>query len=351
MRWPWQKPELETRADSSYTDALVAAILANASGQPPPLPTTTGALETAAGLVGQAFMSAEVKARPAVADAFMPGCLAMISRALIRRGEIVLRIDTGAGLLKLLPAESHDVEGGPDPITWEYRISLGWPSRTFTYDLIPSAGVVHVRYAVDPETHWRGYGPLGVALLAGKLSASTVQALADEANMPHGAFLALPKDGDDPTLTSLKQDVKKAQGNVLFVESVSENWQQGGNAPRDDWETKRFGASPPAALVEQAELAAREVYTACGIPPNLAESSDGTGQREAWRRFLFGTVAPLGRIVSAELSEKLEDAVSLDWQELRASDISGRARAFQSMVGGGMPVEQAVAVAGLMVAE
>ena len=32
-----------------------------------------------------------------------------------------------------------------------------------------------------------------------------------------------------------------------------------------------------------------------------------------------------------------------------ASDLSGRARAFQSMVGGGMAVDQAVAVAGLMV--
>ena len=40
---------------------------------------------------------------------------------------------------------------------------------------------------------------------------------------------------------------------------------------------------------------------------------------------------------------------TLSWQELRASDLSGRARAFQSMVGGGMPLADAVAVAGLMV--
>ena len=40
---------------------------------------------------------------------------------------------------------------------------------------------------------------------------------------------------------------------------------------------------------------------------------------------------------------------TLSWQELRASDLSGRARAFQSMVGGGMAIDQAVAVAGLMV--
>ena len=39
----------------------------------------------------------------------------------------------------------------------------------------------------------------------------------------------------------------------------------------------------------------------------------------------------------------------LSWQELRASDLSGRARAFQSMVGGGMDISKAISVAGLMV--
>ena len=64
---------------------------------------------------------------------------------------------------------------------------------------------------------------------------------------------------------------------------------------------------------------------------------------------MFGVLSPLGRLVESELQEKLEDTVTLSWQELRASDLSGRARAFQSMVGGGMAVDQAVAVAGLMV--
>ena len=63
---------------------------------------------------------------------------------------------------------------------------------------------------------------------------------------------------------------------------------------------------------------------------------------------MFGVLSPLGRLVESELQAKLEDRVTLSWQELRASDLSGRARAFQSMVGGGMDVGQAVAVAGLM---
>ena len=71
--------------------------------------------------------------------------------------------------------------------------------------------------------------------------------------------------------------------------------------------------------------------------------------REAWRLCLFGVLSPLGRLVESELREKLEDTVTLSWQELRASDLSGRARAFQSMVGGGMDISKAIAVAGLLV--
>ena len=46
---------------------------------------------------------------------------------------------------------------------------------------------------------------------------------------------------------------------------------------------------------------------------------------------------------------KLDDGVSINWDELRASDLSGRARAFQSMVTAGMDVTQAASIAGLMV--
>ena len=65
---------------------------------------------------------------------------------------------------------------------------------------------------------------------------------------------------------------------------------------------------------------------------------------------LFGVLSPLGRLVQTELRAKLGD-VTLDWSELRASDLSGRARAFQSMVGGGMDVSKAAGLAGLMDSE
>ena len=63
---------------------------------------------------------------------------------------------------------------------------------------------------------------------------------------------------------------------------------------------------------------------------------------------MHSTIAPLGRIVSEELSAKFETDISLSFESLFSADLSGRARAFQSLVGGGMPVEKAAALAGLM---
>ena len=57
--WPFGN-KLETRQDSSYTDTLVAALVARVRGQTLALPTATAALESCAGVVGRGFMACEV---------------------------------------------------------------------------------------------------------------------------------------------------------------------------------------------------------------------------------------------------------------------------------------------------
>ena len=345
--WPFNQ-KLETRADSSYTDALVAAITANAGGQSTAFASATGALEACAGMVSRAFMTAEVKSDPIVVDALTPDVLGMIGRALIRKGQIVQYIDTSSSSLKLLPCESHDVAGHPDPSTWRYTCTIGGPDRTYTYNRIPSTGVVHLRYAQDPETAWRGIGPLQSAQLAGRLSAETVASLADESSMPRGGFIGLPVDGNDTTIAAMRGDIRKAKGQILTVESG--DWDDSG-ATNATYELKRFGAMPPDSMVELLSVASREVYAACGLNPSLFIETQGSGAREAYRQALFGTIAPLGKLVAAELSIKLETDVVLDWAELRAADIASRARAFQGFVTGGMDITKAAELSGVMVAD
>ena len=247
--------------------------------------------------------------------------------------------------MQLLPAETHDVDGGPYPDEWEYRLTLGGPSRTFTYPVVPASSVLHFRYSVEPSRPWHGMGPLEVATLAGRLSAETMNALADESGGPVGRLLGIPTDGEDDTVALLKKDISTARGRMAFMEHG--DWGNVGQGTTE-LDSKRFGAAPPVGLVTLAEVASREVYAACGLNASLWSTGPGASVREAWRLALFGVLSPLGKKVERELHDKLDDEVSLSWQELRASDLSGRARAFQSMVNGGMDVEKAVSIAGLL---
>ena len=353
LPWPGQRAleaELaELRADSSYTDALVQAITANAGGQTNAYPTATAAMEAAAGFTGRAFAAAEITAADALVQALDPATMSMIGRALIRRGELVflIRVDPERGLV-LLPCQSHDVAGSPDPMTWIYRCSVGGPGNTLTYANIPAESVLHLRYAADPARPWRGYGPLGIALLAGRLSAETVAALADEVSGPRGTLLGVPVDGNDPTVAKLRTDIASLKGKVALWQGG--DWDNEGTSKASGMGTVRLGANPPASLVELHARATQEVYAACGLNPSIFESGTGTQARESYRQALFGTIAPLGRIVETELRDKLNDpGIAIDWSELRAADIASRARAFQSMVGGGMDPARAAALSGLMV--
>ena len=269
MRWPWQNrdaddasADLETR---SYSDAVVAAILAQAKGVTAQ-PTTTAALEACAGLVGRSFAGARIEGAPdIIGDALTPSLMAMIGRALIRYGEIVLVPDVSdAGQLVLLPASSHTVTGTSD--AWEYQATLSGPSTTTTIKL-PADGVVHCRYACDPARPWRGIGPLGVASLAGKLSAETAKMLGDEAASPHGYVLPLPVDGADPTVEALKADLASAKGGLSLVQSTAGHYstEDPRSGPRQDWTAKRLGADVPDAMIRLAQMASVDVYSACGF--------------------------------------------------------------------------------------
>ena len=211
----------------------------------------------------------------------------------------------------------------------------------------PASSVLHFRYACDAAKPWRGNSPLSIATLAGRLSAETVNSLASEASGPVGSLLGIPKDGEDETVDALKADIANAKGRVALLESGDWDNTGGGTV---DLATKRFGADPPDGMVKLMETATREVWAACGFNASLFEGNQASAVREAWRLALFGVLSPLGRLVQTELRAKLGD-VTLDWSELRASDLSGRARAFQSMVGGGMDVSKAAGLAGLMDSE
>ena len=326
MKFPWNR-KFETRAGSTFTDAVVAALTARAEGDVLVTATATGALEACAGVVGRGFSNAEVGARPVVAQALTPDVLEMIGRALIRRGEILLHIDTTGDRLMLLPATSYNILGGPNPATWRYDLMLTGPSGTMDYTGVGADSVVHIKYAVDPVQPWRGCAPMEVARLSGRLSAETLNALADESSTPVGQLMGLPTDGDDPTVTALKADMAKARGRIAYLESG--DWGNVGQA-FVDLAPKRFGPAPTEHEVELLKVASAEVYSSCGFNPSLFVSGDSASLRESWRLAIFGVLAPLAAKAEAELTAKLETDVTLSFAGNEGQRCTG--------AGAGLPV-------------
>ena len=103
-----------------------------------------------------------------------------------------------------------------------------------------------------------------------------------------------------------RRHTRARRGELLLVESMATAWGEGpGAAPHGDWRQHRFGADPPAVLEMLRTSVGRDVLTACGVPPALFSSTDGTAAREGWRRFVLASCAGLAAIIADELAAKL----------------------------------------------
>lgn len=353
MRWPWQRRE---RRDSGgdFSDAVVRLIEAQAAGKAADA-SSTAAVEAASGALSRAFASAKVVAPDWVSEAVSPAMLAQVGRDLIRSGQSMHVIRVGAdGTVRLVPASSWHWEGSHDPDSWTVRATCYGPSTSTTWNL-PASGVVFVRWGGTPGQPYTGVGPLSWAHTTARLQSEAERSLADEAGGPLAQLLAVPNDGgdggeDDP-LALLKADVAGARGKALLVETTAAGWDQGrSGAPQRDWSASRLGPMPPDGMVQVAEQAFARVLAACGCSPALFDDSDGTAKREALRQWHLGTVQPLARVLEAELSAKLETDIRLRF-DLYNVDLAGRAQAFQKLVAGGVPVNEALATSGLLADE
>lgn len=300
-------------------------------------PDELAAVDASAGLVGRAFSLADVEPR---LSGLTAGLLGLIGRELVYRGESVLVIDADiVEGLTLTPSSSFDVTGGWRESTWRYRCDLQGPSRTTTQRR-ESTEVIHPRINVEAKRPWRGQAPWKTARLTANLAARIEIALTRESMFAPSRLIPFP-DTTGEQRAPIEQSL--TSGGLVVVgapPSLSEGSVR--------LEPQVIGAQPDRALVELREQVTAEVFAACGCPQELFRGSEGAASREALRRWLHTTLLPWAEVVSAELSKKLDRDVHLSFDRLMASDLSGRARAFQSMVHGGMALSKAARLAGLM---
>ena len=356
MRWPWQRPAVEHR--SSYTDQVVTAILASASGGGVRPALATAALETVATLYASALSSCEVSGPPSVTRALTAEWRAAVASELVRHGQALYLIDAdpSAGLA-LAPVSHWDVHGGPERATWLYRCQMAGPSTT-AWRTRSAGAVLHLRWMVDAARPWAGVSPLSHAVDTGSLAGWLERRLSEEASGPVGSFLPVAKydadpdadlddDADDP-LAALRRDIGGAKGQVLAVESQMAAADSPASAPRKDFQVARFGANPPRDLVELRQQVARDVAAACGVPRSLLDSTaSGQAAREAWRQFISTSVDGLARRIEAQLLDQLGVEVAIDTGPLGGRDLLARASVFRRLVEGKVAIADARDAAGI----
>ena len=341
--WPFRRRE--TRA--CYTDALTLSLIREADGvdAPKAQAEAVAAVEAAAGMVGRAFASAAVEGDPF--GVLTPSLLAGIGRELVRRGESLHLIEARSGSVRLVPAVHWDVYGGYDPSTWRYEAEAVGPTQTLTMTR-PGAAVAHCRWSSPPSRPWKGEGPLELAGLSSELLSSLETRLGQEAAARVAQVIPSPSSGEETA--TLRSTIRDANGGLALVPTMMAGAWTGDRTqePRKDWQIQRLGANPPEVLRALRSDVGRHVAAACGIPPDLIEAgTDSAGQREAYRRWLWSSIVPVGRIVSEELSAKLDASIALTFDRLGAGDLQGRTRSAKQLVEAGWSREEAARIAGL----
>ena len=317
-----KREKREKRQSSGYADLIVQARLDSAAAGALTA-QVTASVEACAGLWERAFGAARL-------PGFEPGMLATIGRSMMLRGEaVIVRINGQPAL------GSHwDIDGAAAaPSGWRYRVDVETPSGAVQ---VRTSGrnVCHPRIGVESIRPWAGRSPLASMPESVRLLAALEASLADELAGPVGHVLPVPDVG---ALGDIPNTVAALRGRTVFGETTAQGWGEGKTAaPAQDWRPQRIGPDPPNGTVLLRQQAAAHVLAACGVPVELIHHAEGGGAREAWRRFLHGTIAPVGAILAAESARAFGLSGVIDFDALFASDLAGRARAYGQLIAAGI---------------
>ena len=338
----WLRSRLtESRAANDYTDLLLTQQLAAAKGY--------GSVRASAGyrsclnLIDDAAAAADLTGDHS--EILQPR-LGAIARALVDRGSSAFEMLIGAdGRLSLLPVEVTGVVGSAEEASWIYTLTRTGPSVTSTVAR-EQAGVLNFRARPETRTPWRGQPALESSSTTGAVLAQLEDQMEREARVLPTRIITgggvVEQAGD------IEQSV--ARGGIVTLV-------QGQVIGRDDPSGVRAGAiknESTQAVVSLHEDLTRLICGVCGVPSNLVlGSGDGGAAREAFRRFAATTIASSLKAIQTEWQSKV-GPLSYSLDGLRASDETARARAVgsratavQKLVSSGLPLNQALALAGV----
>lgn len=330
-----------TRQQSSYESLLLDYVTSLVTGDTST--TATAIEEIIAGIWSRAVGSARIRPDTPLTRMITTSMLQAVGRAFIESGESLWLLDIES--MRLVQASHWDVHGtSPDPQSWTYQVEVESPDAQISRREM-AEGILHFRYAPRPTQPWVGVSPLSAAETTRTMLRQMEGKLVEEVSSTQGIVIPVPSTHNT---SQLQAQLRELKGKVVLVPSTASGWGEGRmNAPQKDWQKTRLGADPPATLIELRKQVMMSMTAAAGIPAELITGGlDANDSREAWRQFLHGSIVPVGNVIQEELQLKLQTDISLDFEELFASDVQGRARAFGSLVTGGMSPEWAAMYTG-----
>ena len=348
--WPFNKPEIreyQPERDfyqseppgSPYAPYRRAKIYQDAG--------TLAVVEACAGLWERAFESATVQPMNNLTSGLTPTFFGIVARALAMRGECLFLIRLDGMNLRLIPANSFDViSGSAEIMTWVYRADTSGPSSSRS-EYLGGDAVLHFRIGTDVKQPWRGRSPLSRGSKTAALAAQLEESLTLELKTPIGRIA--PISGNEENRKQYWNGL--SLGGLTVYGSLS----SAGQEHARDFKPVSYGPEPDQFSIALRTDLSQDIAAAFGVPASFfSPGGDGAGQREAWRRFLFGTIAPIGRVIEAECKAKLDPSIIIGHDAMRASDEDGRSRAimrraaaFKTLTDAGFEKDEARKLSGL----
>lgn len=350
MKFPWTKKP-ETR--QSYSNQIITALHQAALGRNADVAATSPAV-AAAGLLARSLAAATVTPQSTVTRPINAHWLYDCGQSLVYRGEHVSLLEVDSGTLRITPATEWEITGSsPYKNAWRYRLTIPTPSGVIKRR-VSGESVVHIRIP-DFQHPWQGCSPLAAANVTSDAMGTLEDYVREELqNATRAKLLALadwqdadPDDEDDPW-QGMIADLQNSKSKTLLVPMPSTQVQGIGAA-----------SSPPAPgttilapdISENIQTARDRLiaglYAALGMMPQLFEGGEATGVREAKRAFGNLTLAPIAKLLTAELSDVLETPITLDFASLQLGAIREAASTAKMLVDIGMDRNDALAKVGL----
>jgi len=128
----------------------------------------------------------------------------------------------------------------------------------------------------------------------------------------------------------------------MIVANTNRDEGTGFGLPNDSPTTERVGMRPQPEVTDLRKSVFHSVLSACSVHPALAGETSAGALREGWRIVLHGTLSPVSKIIASECGRKLGvPELRIDFKELYASAVTGKARALKGLVEAGVELQEA----------